>query len=248
MLNSKVHSAIQQVNDYLKNEGETPIPSLLSNIKNPFFFLEIDRIQERLKGDLDLEERVLLHHRLIFILFLKVKKGNNISWDVPQEAENHIKKREKIWTSYLELNQIDRKQLYFAYRVMLLEANRSITFKSTFPFEGSQLEKEGKLSRAISRRRNRLRKKRVVFDLPLEIQSQKEKKEEDVNVPPLEILSNKEQKEEQVNVPLLEVPPKKNEPRKCEAILKTGNRRGESCGVKASYQKGNSWVCGKHNK
>src|ERR1700753_931025 len=104
MLSSKVNSAIDQVNLFLKNKIENPIPSFLTRVSNPFFFLEIDRLIEKLKENLELEERVNVHHRLIVILFLKVKKGNNISFDIPLEAEEHIKKRKEVWKSYLELN------------------------------------------------------------------------------------------------------------------------------------------------
>jgi hypothetical protein len=257
MLSSKVNPAIDQVNLFLKNEGEDPIPSFLSRVSNPFFFLEIDRLITRLKNDIDLEEKVSLYHRLIFIFFLKVKKGNIISFDVPLEAEDHIKKRKEIWKSYLELNQNDRKQLYFAYRVMLLEANRSVIFKSTFPFdcskkekqrtEGSCLErsdKQNRLAQSISRRRDRLKMKKV--NPFLKVESEKEEKvdivphvetEKKNEVPPLP----KPIEEKKVEQP-------KKETRKCEAILKTGKRPGEKCDVRASFQKGNSWFCGKHNK
>jgi hypothetical protein len=233
MLSSKVHPAIQKVNIWIKGEIDNPIPSLLQRTSNPFFFLEIDRLLEISETKIDLEEKVLIFHRLIFILFLKVKKGNNITIDVPLEAETHLKKRKEVWKSYLELNQIDRKRLYFAYKVMLVEANRSTMFKSTFPFEGSRQEKESKLSQAITKRRDRLRKKKFV---PLE-----EKKEE------VEVIVEKEiqvvvKKEESI------IKSSSKEIMKCEAILKTGNRKGQHCGVRASYQKGESWVCGKHNK
>ena len=116
-----------------------------------FLFLEIDRLLERSKSNLELEDKVLLFHRIVLSSF-RVKKGNNISVDIPLEAEFELKKRKDVWITLLEFNQIDRKRLYFAYKVMfLLEANRSVTFKSTFPFEGSKKDKEDKLALSISR-------------------------------------------------------------------------------------------------